>query len=77
MLTKREIRLIAEELANLLRQKEEESDKLITAIQASELCGLSVKSLYNRKNEIGYVKMGNSLMFNEANIKAYAQSRIK
>ena len=77
MLTRKEIRMIAEEVTKLLMEQERMKDTLITAAKAAEITGLSIKTLYNTKEKIGYSKMGRILMFSEKAIRAYAEGKTK
>lgn len=76
-MTRKEIRMIAEQLAEIILEQERMKDRMITASMAAEITGLSVKTLYNCKAKIGYRKMGRLLMFSERDVKAYAAGKLK
>lgn len=74
-MTNREIEILAEKIAEKLIEKQKPKDRLVTVKEASEITGLAVNSLYNRKALIGYVKRGQKLMFSTENLEAYNRSR--
>lgn len=74
-MTAKEIEKLADFIAERLWQRHNETTDLVGVKEAGKITGLSVQSLYNRKNEIGYLKRGKSLMFSRKNLEAYNKGR--
>lgn len=72
-MTKKEISMLAGLIAEKLFQLNQ--NRLLTAEEAAGCLGLKVKSLYNRKDELGFIKRGKRIYFKESAIKAYMEGR--
>ncbi len=83
-MTRTEARLIAEELHKLLRKDIKsalagmtaaETEEYLSAKQAASLLGWSVRTLYNRIEDIPHTKQGKHLRFRKSAIIAYLERR--
>lgn len=80
MITKREARMIAEELFSMIRKDlqsamtevaVESADKYMSVKEAAEMLGWSVRTLYNNIKDIPHVKVGKHLRFSEQSLRRY------
>lgn len=74
-MTNKEIDMLAEKIAEKLWDRQQE--EMVDIKKASEITGLAVKTLYKRKDAIGYLKRGKGLYFKRKCLEIYNQIRQK
>ncbi len=79
-MTRRECKMIAEELAKALRTEFqrivnevviEENEKYLSAKEACEMLGWSMNTLYHRIKDVPHVKVGKHLRFTERSLNQF------
>lgn len=71
----REIKKLAKYIAAEIMELQKEQSVWLTAEQTAARLGISVRTLYNRKSEIGFVKRGKKIYFKENNINSFIEKR--
>lgn len=70
-ITKREARMIAEELYAMMERDKVFEDKFLSAPEAAALLGIPLSTLYSRVSGIPHTKVGKHLRFSERALRQY------
>lgn len=74
-MTDREIDRIAKKTAQYLWEMQNQESEWLTIEEAAKMLGLAVATVYDHKNDIGYVKRGKRIYFKSRSVKSYIEGR--
>jgi excisionase family DNA binding protein len=66
-------KMVAQEYYKLQQKNHLIKDTYLNTKQAAEMLGWSVRTLYNKADEIPHVKVGKSLRFSERRLREYIE----
>lgn len=64
---------IAQEFYKLQQKNHDIKDNYMSAQQAADFLGWSVRTVYNKKDEIPHTKIGKTLRFSERRLREYIE----
>ena len=70
-ITRKEARMIAEELFALLKKEQAVPERYLSAKEAAELLGMPLGTLYHKVDGIPHTKVGKRLRFTESGLRKY------
>lgn len=72
-MTRRDARMIAEELYRLMRDGKTVPERYLGAKEAAAMLGMPIGTLYHKLPEIPHTKVGRRLRFTESSLRAYIE----
>ena len=70
-LTRKDARMIAEELFALMKKEEAVPERYLNAKEAAEMLGMPLGTLYHKVGGIPHTKVGKRLRFTESTLREY------
>ena len=70
-LTRKDARMIAEELFALMQKEKAVPERYLNAKEAAELLGMPLGTLYHKVGGIPHTKVGKRLRFTESSLRKY------
>lgn len=70
-LTRKDARMIAEELFALMQKEKAVPERYLNAKEAAELLGMPLGTLYHKVGGIPHTKVGKRLRFTESTLRRY------
>lgn len=70
-LTRKDARMIAEELFSLMKKEKAVPERYLNAKEAAELLGMPLGTLYHKVDGIPHTKVGKRLRFTESALRKY------
>jgi DNA binding domain, excisionase family len=70
-LTRKDARMIAEELFALMQKEKAVPERYLNAKEAAELLGMPLGTLYHKVGGIPHTKVGKRLRFTESTLRKY------
>ncbi|MFC2812253.1 MAG: helix-turn-helix domain-containing protein [Prevotella conceptionensis] len=70
-LTRKDARMIAEELFALMQREKAVPERYLNAKEAAELLGMPLGTLYHKVGGIPHTKVGKRLRFTESTLRKY------